>query len=70
LDIREVYLFMQTIKQEAIELIAKLPDSVAMEDIMYHLYVLEKVKKGQEAIEQGEYFSIEDLKKEVKTWER
>ena len=33
---------MQTIKQEAIELIAKLPDSVAMEDIMYHLYVLRK----------------------------
>lgn len=60
---------MQTIKQEAIDLITKLPDSVVMEDIMYHLYVLEKVKKGQKAIEQGEYFSIEELKKEVKTWQ-
>lgn len=61
---------MQTIKQEAIDLITKLPDSVVMEDIMYHLYVLEKVKKGQEAIEQGEYFSIDELKKEVKTWQK
>jgi predicted transcriptional regulator len=61
---------MQTIKQEAIDLITKLPDSVVMEDIMYHLYVLEKVKKGQEAIEQGEYFSIEELTKEVKTWQK
>ncbi len=59
---------MQILKQEAIDLIQKLPESVAIEDIMYHLYVLEKIKKGQEAIEKGEYISVEDLKEDVEKW--
>jgi len=59
---------MQILKQEAIDLIAKLPESFAIEDIMYHLYVLEKIKKGQDAVEKGESISVEDLKEEVEGW--
>lgn len=61
---------MQTLKQEAIELIAKLPEPVEIEDIMYHLYVMEKIKKGREAISKGEYTRVEDLKKEIELWHR
>lgn len=59
---------METLKQEAIRVIAQLPDTANIEDIMYELYVIDKVKKGREAVEGGETISLEDLKREMQTW--
>ena len=59
---------METLKQEAIIVISKLPDTANMDDIMYELYVIDKVKKGREAVERGETISIEELRKEMQTW--
>jgi len=59
---------MDSLKQEAINAIAKLPDTVDIDEIMYRLYVIDKVKKGKEAIERGETVSMEDLKRELESW--
>ncbi len=59
---------METLKQEAIRVISKLPDTANIDDIMYELYVIDKIKKGREAAERGNTISIEDLKKEMQTW--
>ncbi len=59
---------MQTLKQEAIEAISKLPDSASLEEIMYRLYVIDKVRKGLEATERGETISVGDMKKEIGVW--
>ena len=37
---------MQPAKQEALQTIAKMPEDVDMEEIMYQLYALEKVRRG------------------------
>jgi hypothetical protein len=37
-------------KTEAVELIKKLPDDATLEDIQHHLYVLEKIKQGQQRL--------------------
>ena len=59
---------MKTLKQEALSVISKLPDTANIDDIMYELYVIDKVKKGRETAERGETISIEDLKREMQTW--
>ena len=59
---------MQTIKQEAINAISSLPDSATIDDIMYRLYVIDKIKKGLDAIDKGESLNMDELKKEVDTW--
>lgn len=59
---------METLKQKAIKAISKLPESASIDDIMYELYVIDKVKKGREAAERSESISIEDLKKEMQSW--
>lgn len=59
---------MQAVKQEALEAIARLPDDTDMDEIMYRLYVLDKIRKGREAAEQGRTISHEDLKREIETW--
>jgi len=59
---------MQSLKEEAIKAISKLSDDATIDDIMYELYVIEKVKKGQEAAQVGEMISVEELKKEMEKW--
>ncbi|MCP5444731.1 MAG: hypothetical protein H6968_17025 [Chromatiaceae bacterium] len=59
---------MHAAKQEALETIGKLPDDTDMDEIMYRLYVLDKIRKGQEAIEQGQTVTSEELKREIDSW--
>ena len=59
---------METLKQEAIKAISKLPETANIDDIMYELYVIDNVKKGREAVERGESTSIEYLKREMQSW--
>ena len=55
-------------KQEALETISKVPDDADMDDIMYQLYVVDRVRKGQRAVDQGRVTPSEDLKREIETW--
>jgi hypothetical protein len=59
---------MESLKQEAINVISKMPDTADIDDIMYRLYVIDKVRKGREAVQRGETISIKDLKKEMESW--
>ncbi len=59
---------MQHAKQDALETIGKLPDDTDMDEIMYRLYVLDKIRKGQKAVEQGLTTSSKDLKREIDSW--
>ncbi len=38
---------MQTAKRDVEQLLKNLPDDSSYEDIQYHLYVLEKIKRGE-----------------------
>ncbi|MEK6646694.1 MAG: hypothetical protein AABY84_08480 [Candidatus Firestonebacteria bacterium] len=59
---------METLKDEVLSAISKLPESVDIDDIMYRLYVIDKIKKGQEAIRNGKTISVKSLKEELKSW--
>jgi hypothetical protein len=59
---------METLREEAINIISRLPDSASIDDIMYKLYVIDKVRKGREAIKLGNSISVEDLKGEIESW--
>ena len=58
----------QFASKKALDVISKLPDSASIDDIMYQLYVLDKIRKGQEAVKDGKTISVEELKKEMKSW--
>ncbi|MCX7110932.1 MAG: hypothetical protein NTX45_12565 [Proteobacteria bacterium] len=59
---------MQPAKQEAIQTIAKMPEDVDMEEIMYQLYVLEKIRRGREDVAKGRVTTAEELKREIESW--
>jgi hypothetical protein len=59
---------MQATKQEALDAIAKLPDDADLDEIMYRLYVLDKIRKGRQDVAQNKLTSTEDLRREIDTW--
>ena len=59
---------MRSPREDALEAISRMPETVTMDDIMYRLYVLDKIRIGLEAAEGGDVISNEDLKREMETW--
>jgi hypothetical protein len=59
---------MHIAKQEALNTIDQLPDDADIDEIMYQLYVLDKIRKGQEAVKQGNTLTSEVLKQEIDSW--
>jgi len=59
---------MHTAKQEALEAIQRLPDDVDTEEMIYRLYVLENIRRGQQDAAEGEIESAEALLKDIQSW--
>lgn len=59
---------IQTLKQEALESLQRLPEDSDIDEMMYRLYVIDKVHKSREAIRQGNVISQDDLDQEMKQW--
>jgi hypothetical protein len=59
---------MSTAKEEAEALLNKLPDDCSLEDIQYHLYVIEKVRNGPDAADSQGTFSQEEVEQRLGKW--
>lgn len=57
-----------TAKQEALDAIQRLPDNVDTEEIMYRLYVLENIRRGQQDATEGKIQPAEEVLKEIQSW--
>jgi predicted transcriptional regulator len=55
-------------KAAVLKLLEQLPEEATLEDIQYHLYVLQKIKAGQEAVESGQVIPHEDVMRELAGW--
>ena len=59
---------MSVAKQEVEALLKKLPDECTLEDIQYHLYVIEKVQRGIQAAEQQGEVTQEQAEQRLARW--
>jgi predicted transcriptional regulator len=59
---------MQSPKQEALEAISKLPDDADTEEIIYRLYVLENIRRGQQDAAEGRTEPAEAVLKDIQAW--
>ncbi|MBL6985495.1 MAG: hypothetical protein ISR72_00370 [Methylobacter sp.] len=59
---------MLAVKQAALNTINKLPEDADIDEIMYQLYVMDKIQKAQQAVEQQQVLTSEDLKREIDSW--
>lgn len=59
---------MQTAKQEVRELLDALPDEATVEDIHYHLYVLEKIRRGEARAKAEGTLTQNDVEARLAKW--
>ncbi|CAN5866577.1 hypothetical protein BH18ACI4_BH18ACI4_06860 [soil metagenome] len=59
---------MSTAKEEVEALLDKLPDYCSLEDIQYHLYVIEKVRNGLEVADSQGALSQEEVERRSSKW--
>ena len=59
---------MSSPKVEVAAMLNALPETSSFEDIQYHLYVLEKIKRGLDRAESEGTISHEDATKRLSKW--
>ena len=53
-------------KEAVLDLVKKLPDDCALDDIQYHLYVLQTIERGRTEVVQNKTVSHEQVKREMR----
>lgn len=59
---------MNTAKDEIQALLGRLPEDCSLEDVQYHLYVIEKVRRGIDRAESEGTLSQEDVERRLSRW--
>jgi len=59
---------METAKSEVEALLQRLPDDCTLEDIQYHLYVVEKIRRSIELAESQGTFTQEEVERRLSKW--
>jgi hypothetical protein len=59
---------MSTAKEEVKALLDKHPDDCSLEDIQYHLYVVEKIQRGIERAEKEGVLSQDEIERKLNKW--
>ncbi|MDA0737784.1 MAG: hypothetical protein O2999_01390 [Nitrospirae bacterium] len=59
---------MSTAKEEVKALLDKLSDDCSLEDVQYHLYVVEKIRRGIQRAEKEKVFNQDEVERQFKKW--
>lgn len=59
---------MSTVKDEVKSLLEKLPDDCTYEDVQYHLYVVEKIRRGIDRANKEGTVPQNEVERKFKKW--
>lgn len=59
---------MSAIKEEINSLLERLPADASIEDVQYHLYVMEKVRNGLESIKTDGGLTQDEVEAKLSKW--
>jgi len=59
---------MSSIKSEVKSVIDRLPDNCTLEDIQYHIYVMQKINKGLDDLKDGKIIDNDEAEKRINEW--
>jgi hypothetical protein len=59
---------MANAKDTVLDLIKGLPEDATLEDIQYHLYVLQRVDRGLKEVEEGRVLSEAEMEERFSKW--
>ena len=60
--------FHPTTKRDVIEMLERMPDDVTLDDMMYALYVRQRIDAGLRDIAEGRTVSQEEVERDLEKW--
>ena len=64
----QIRIYMMIAKQKVFELIEDLPDELDIDEIMYRLYVRQKLETAEKDVREGRIISHEEVVRETSKW--
>lgn len=58
----------QTTKQDVQRVLDHLPEETSLEDVQYHLYVLQRIERGRKDIEAGRVIPQAEVERRMAKW--
>jgi predicted transcriptional regulator len=59
---------MATAKHDVRKILDSLPEEASLEDIQYHLYVLQRVQRGREDVQAGRTLTQDEVERRMAKW--
>lgn len=59
---------MSIAKEEVRRILDRLPEGATLEDIQYHIYVVQKIERGLKDAQEGRVVSHEEVKQRMARW--
>ena len=59
---------MSSVKEDIKALLDKLPDDCSLEDVQYHLYVVEKIRKSLDRVEEEGVLKQTEVERRLDKW--
>ncbi len=59
---------MATAKQDVRKVLDNLPEEASLEDIQYHVYVLQRIQRGREDVEAGRTIPQSEVEQRLARW--
>ena len=59
---------MVNAKQQVTKVLDNLPDDCSIEDVQYHLYIVETIRRRLELADRGETVSLTEAEKRLEKW--
>ncbi|HEU4904606.1 MAG TPA: hypothetical protein VFT19_00615 [Solirubrobacterales bacterium] len=59
---------MATAKQDVRKVLDGLLEEASLEDIQYHLYVLQRIERGREDVEAGRFLPQDEVEQRLARW--
>ena len=59
-----------TVKEKACEVISRMPEESTLEDIQYHLYVLQCIEQGEREVKDGKILTHDEVERRLAQWLR
>ncbi len=61
---------MNVTKSEVLELLGEFPEQVEIEELIYRLYLLEKIRAGERDITSGRTVLASEVRERVREWRK
>jgi len=61
---------MSKVKEKIKVLLDKIPDDITLEDVQYHIFILQRLEKGEQQIKEEKFYTSDEMKGLFEEWSK